>query len=157
MSITPASTITSQTASLSESTIPPVPSLITHLYFSSDTKGDATTLATVSYPLSDEPSVTSSRLQSYFISQEPFILSDAFFSLEGRKADPDLSILGQTQDWVIKPVQSAKTEELVQCDRTFLDVWEQAGEMKGIFLDGEGSLHLLNSIRYVILPMHSAM
>jgi hypothetical protein len=79
------------------------------------------------------------------------MLSEAFSTLEGRKADPDPSILQQIQDWVVKPIHTAKPENLARHDWAFLDVWEQAGEMKGTFLDREGSLHLLHSTRYVNL------
>lgn len=73
------------------------------------------------------------------------MLSDAFFSLEGRKSDPDSDLLAQNLEWVVKPTQVESVQRLVEGDRAVLDMWEKAGEIQGLIVDGDGSLRLVQS------------
>lgn len=104
---------------------------------------EAPTLLALSYPLAiEEDNTLSSNVQAYSISQEPFELSDAFSSLEGRKADPDMSFLGQTLEWVVKPVEIAPLQNVSQNGRAILDLWERGGRLEGISVDKEGEVWL---------------
>lgn len=71
------------------------------------------------------------------------MLSDAFMTLEGRKADPDLALLESQVEWVVKPVQAENLDWLER--GTVLDVRCGREEMTAVMMRAEGTLELITS------------
>ncbi|KAK9896551.1 hypothetical protein P389DRAFT_81018 [Cystobasidium minutum MCA 4210] len=142
LSVNPAFTITSQTGAVLDGGLTP-PSVVTHLQFVPSPSGETSRLLAISVPLSETQEHRSSRVQIYDISQEPFMLSDAFMTLEGRKADPDLALLESQVEWVVKPVQAENLDWLER--GTVLDVRCGREEMTAVMMRAEGTLELITS------------
>lgn len=68
------------------------------------------------------------------------MLCEAFMTLEGRKADPDLALLESNMEWVVEPVPAEHLDWLQSGD--VLDLRESRGATAATIIREDGRMEL---------------
>lgn len=111
---------------------------------------NVSTLLAISMPLAEDQENQSSRIQSYTIAQEPFILSDAFSTLEGRKSDPNPAMFEGILEWSVKRHDIEELEWLEKGN--VLDLRDRHGDLAALIVDTEGAMKFVSSKNTALLP-----